>query len=258
MEENFTGLEEKIFRYFLNDLECYASGKLRRDNFEDVFKSWTENRLGSPLFFNRYVNDFFYPELGITDKDLLIVTRQNKLSFKNYIIGIMNKFDVESYLMVDKIFNFTESEEDEELDAENIGEDTILAAKQLAIKAMSGVDDIDLSGMDSNELDLMMAKLSQREEGEGEEGEQTSQDTQEDKEEEIINNEFGTENLDVENLSDEDKEKLLYGKDSMEEKLQFIVGKFKESKAVRLICKCTGMNLDESKIVYDDIFKEIG
>lgn len=250
MEENFTGLEEQIFRYFLNDLECYASGKLRRDNFEEVFNSWKDDRLGSPLCFKRFVNDFFYPKLGITEKDLLIVTRQNKLSFKNYIIGIMNKFDVESYLMVDNIFNLTES------DNQLTNQEDLLAAKQLAIKAMSGIDNLNLNNMTSEELDSMMAKLTKNEVGAP--GEDTSQETQEEKEEKIINDHFGTENLDVENLSDEDKHKLLYGSDTMEEKLKFIVGKFKESKAVRLIQKCTDMNLDEAQIVYDDIYKEIG
>ena len=162
MEKNFTELEEKIFKYFLNDFECYATGKLRSDNLKEVFSDWVEDNLESKSFFHKSINEFFYPELNVSEEDLLISIRQNDLTFKDYIIGVMKKFDLESYLMKDNILNIREAEE-EVLDSqeEQSAEDIEAATKQVAIKDMLGVEDIDLSNLEPEELDNLMVKAAQ-------------------------------------------------------------------------------------------------
>lgn len=234
MDYNFTVLEEEIFRYFLNKLECYASNRVTEENFPEIFNDWANDKLDSPIYFNLYVNEFFEPKLHLTAKEILLAMRQSKLSFKDYILGIMKKFDVRSYLMVDNIFN--ESEETE------ASEEEMSAVKQLAIKKMLGVEDIDLSELDNEELDNVMVNAVENQED--------SDDTQQ--KIEAVKQKLGNEDINVDGLSDEELDAIL-NSETMEEKLNLIVSKYEEKTAIYLIHKYVGMNLDESKYVYDDL-----
>lgn len=231
MDYNFTVLEEEIFRYFLNKLECYASNKVTEENFPEIFNDWANDKLDSPIYFNLYVNEFFEPKLHLTAKEILLAMRQSKLSFKDYIIGIMKKFDVRSYLMVDNIFKESESSEEQ-----------TSAVKQLVINKLLGTDNIDLSQLDNEELDDVLVKAVENPE--------ESDDTEQKKD--AVRQKLGNENINVDGLSDEELDAIL-NSETMEEKLNLIVSKYEEKTAVYLIHKYVGMNMDESKYVYNDL-----
>lgn len=231
MDYNFTVLEEEIFRYFLNKLECYASNKVTEENFPEIFNDWANDKLDSPIYFNLYVNEFFEPKLHLTAKEILLAMRQSKLSFKDYIIGIMKKFDVRSYLMVDNIFKESESSEEQ-----------TSAVKQLVINKLLGTDDIDLSKLNNEELDDVLVKAVENPE--------ESDDIEQKKD--AVRQKLGNENINVDGLSDEELDTILNSK-TMEEKLNLIVSKYEEKTAVYLIHKYVGMNMDESKYVYNDL-----
>lgn len=231
MDYNFTVLEEEIFRYFLNKLECYASNKVTEENFPKIFNDWADDKLDSPIYFNLYVNEFFEPKLHLTAKEILLAMRQSKLSFKDYIIGIMKKFDVRSYLMVDNIFKESESSEEQ-----------TSAVKQLVINKLLGTDDIDLSQLDNEELDDVLVKAV--------ESPEESDDIEQKKD--AVRQKLGNENINVDGLSDEELDAIL-NSETMKEKLNLIVSKYEEKTAVYLIHKYVGMNMDESKYVYNDL-----
>lgn len=231
MDYNFTVLEEEIFRYFLNKLECYASNKVTEENFPEIFNDWANDKLDSPIYFNLYVNEFFEPKLHLTAKEILLAMRQSKLSFKDYIIGIMKKFDVRSYLMVDNIFKESESSEEQ-----------TSAVKQLVINKLLGTDNIDLSQLDNDELDDVLVKAVE-DPKEGDDIEQKK---------DAVRQKLGNENINVDGLSDEELDAIL-NSETMEEKLNLIVSKYEEKTAVYLIHKYVGMNMDESKYVYNDL-----
>lgn len=240
MDNNFTVLEELIFKYFLEKLECYASNKINSDNFSDVCNRWANEKLDSPVYFNMYINDFFEPELGISAKELLLTLKLNKLSFKDYIVGIMNKFDVKSQLEADKILK--------ESAAYEASDDEVEAAKQLAIQQMLGTEDIDLSNLSDEELDNVMAKTAINQ------SEEENTESEEDKKQ-LVAQKLGSENINVDGLTDEQLDAILSG-ESLHEKIHNIVVRFNEKTAIYCIHKYLGMNLEESKAVYNDAVKE--
>lgn len=231
MNYNFTVLEEEIFKYFLNKFECYASNKVTKDNFSEVLNNWANDKLNSPIYFNLYVNEFFDPVLHLTAKELLLAMKQNKLSFKDYIVGLMKKFDVRSYLMVDNIFKESESSEEQ-----------TSAVKQLVINKILGTDDIDLSQLNNEELDDVLVNAVDSSE--------ESDDVEQKKD--AVKQKLGNENINVDGLSDEELDAIL-NSETMEEKLNLIVSKYEEKTAIYLIHKYVGMNMEESKYVYNDL-----
>lgn len=94
-------LESKTFWYFLDELE-YFIGDKDYDSFEETLDDFCNNgNLTSTLRRNFYVDDFFKPEFGITLKTLLSILQENGCTFKDYIKNILVKNNAEKELVND-------------------------------------------------------------------------------------------------------------------------------------------------------------
>ena len=242
MNNTFRDLDRQIFKYFLKKLECYVSNKVNSDNFSELFNKWAEEKLNSPIYFNKYVNEFFGPELHIAPQELLLTLKLYKLSFKDYIVGIMNKFDVKSSLIADDVLRESE-------DTAQASEESVDAAKKLAIQQMLGTDKIDLSNVDSSELDNIMGNSMVNQ---AVEQDQTSEEDVRDQKKALLSQKLGSDNINVDGLSDEEIDALLSG-NTIHEKISNIVSKYSERTAIYYIHKYLGMNLRESASVYREV-----
>lgn len=225
-------MEELIFRYFLDNLEKYASVHMS----DDIMKDWSKSRLESPVWFNRYVNEFFSPELGVSAKELLSVLKQYKITFKDYIMGIMRKFNYEDALESEGLFL-------ESAQYEDASEDEVEDAKKQAIDNALGVE-MDLDNLSDDELDDLLVKVSNDEESDPEE---EKRDT--------VKSLLGNDSLDVDNLSDEDLQKIIDLK-SVNEKRDWILNSLKGNDLkVKALHEVVGFTLKESNmIVSGEIF----
>lgn len=219
-------MEELIFRYFLNNLENYASVHMS----DDLMKEWSHSRLESPVWFNRYVNEFFSPELGVSAKELLSVLKQYKLTFKDYIMGIMRKFNYEDALESEGLF--LESTQYEEASDDNVED-----AKKQAIDKALGVE-MDLDNLSDEELDSLLVKATNDKESDPEE-----------QKKDAVKSLLGNDDLNVDNLSDEDLQKIIDMK-SINEKRDWILNNIdNDDLKVKALHEVVGFTLKESKMI---------
>lgn len=225
-------MEELIFRYFLDNLEKYASVHMS----DDVMKDWSKSRLESPVWFNRYVNEFFSPELGVSAKELLSVLKQYKITFKDYIMGIMRKFNYEDALESEGLFL-------ESAQYEDASDDDVEDAKKQAIDKALGVE-MDLDNLSDEELDSLLVKATNDEESDPEE-----------QKKDAVKSLLGNDDLNVDSLSDEDIQKIIDLK-SVNEKRDWVLNNLKDNDLkVKTLHEAVGFTLKESKmIVSGEIF----
>jgi len=237
MNDDFNTMEELIFRYFLDNLERYVSTfKVNNNNFNEILNKWADNKLNSPVYFNQYMNEFFGPELNISARELLTVLKQNKITFKQYILGIMNKFDTKEYLKSDKLLN-------ESAIFEDASKQEVEDAKKMSIKHSLGVD-INLDNLNDDELDNLLVKTNNP--NEVEEPDETEQKKN------MVKSLLGNENLDVNNLSDEELQQII-DRQPVNEKVDYILSNIKDREMmIECLHKYVGFTLSEAKMVVDN------
>ena len=236
-------MEELIFRYFLQNLESYNSvHKSATCDFEELMADWSKDRLDSPIYFNRYINDFFLPELNISAKELLTTLKQERITFKEYILGIMNKFNVKKYMESDNLFTegvLSSSASDEEK----------ITAKQTAINTAVG-EDIDTSKLTNDELDDLLVKVTAPQEDNG-----GSEESEEEKKKGFLNDLLGK-TADKLNLSSDKINSLfdtITGEGDDDKKIECILQNANSrDRIIECLCKYVGFHKDEAEYIADE------
>lgn len=236
-------MEELIFRYFLQNLESYNSvHKSATCDFEELMADWSKDRLDSPIYFNRYINDFFLPELNISAKELLTTLKQERITFKEYILGIMNKFNVKKYMESDNLFTegvLSSSASDEEK----------IAAKQTAINTAVG-EDIDTSKLTNDELDDLLVKVTAPKENNG-----GSEESEEEKKKGFLNDLLGK-TADKLNLSSDKINSLfdtITGEGDDDKKIECILQNANgRDRIIECLCKYVGFHKDEAEYIANE------
>ena len=236
-------MEELIFRYFLQNLESYNSvHKSATCDFEELMADWSKDRLDSPIYFNRYINDFFLPELNISAKELLTTLKQERITFKEYILGIMNKFNVKKYMESDNLFTegvLSSSASDEEK----------ITAKQTAINTAVG-EDIDTSKLTNDELDDLLVKVTAPQEDNG-----GSEESEEEKKKGFLNDLLGK-TADKLNLSSDKINSLfdtITGEGDDDKKIECILQNANgRDRIIECLCKYVGFHKDEAEYIANE------
>ena len=236
-------MEELIFRYFLQNLESYNSvHKSATCDFEELMADWSKDRLDSPIYFNRYINDFFLPELNISAKELLTTLKQERITFKEYILGIMNKFNVKKYMESDNLFTegvLSSSASDEEK----------ITAKQTAINTAVG-EDIDTSKLTNDELDDLLVKVTAPKENNG-----GSEESEEEKKKGFLNDLLGK-TADKLNLSSDKINSLfdtITGEGDDDKKIECILQNANgRDRIIECLCKYVGFHKDEAEYIANE------
>ena len=236
-------MEELIFRYFLQNLESYNSvHKSATCDFEELMADWSKDRLDSPIYFNRYINDFFLPELNISAKELLTTLKQERITFKEYILGIMNRFNVKKYMESDNLFTegvLSSSASDEEK----------ITAKQTAINTAVG-EDIDTSKLTNDELDDLLVKVTAPKENNG-----GSEESEEEKKKGFLNDLLGK-TADKLNLSSDKINSLfdtITGEGDDDKKIECILQNANgRDRIIECLCKYVGFHKDEAEYIADE------
>lgn len=236
-------MEELIFRYFLQNLESYNSvHKSATCDFEELMADWSKDRLDSPIYFNRYINDFFLPELNISAKELLTTLKQERITFKEYILGIMNRFNVKKYMESDNLFTegvLSSSASDEEK----------IAAKQTAINTAVG-EDIDTSKLTNDELDDLLVKVTAPKENNG-----GSEESEEEKKKGFLNDLLGK-TADKLNLSSDKINSLfdtITGEGDDDKKIECILQNANgRDRIIECLCKYVGFHKDEAEYIANE------
>lgn len=237
-------MEELIFRYFLQNLESYNSvHKSATCDFEELMADWSKDRLDSPIYFNRYVNDFFLPELNISAKELLTTLKQEKVTFKEFILGLMAKFNVKKYMESDNLFTegvLSTSSSDEEK----------IAAKQTLINDAVG-EEIDTSKLDNDELDDLLVKVTAPKEDNG----GSEEENEEEKKKGFLSDLLGKA-ADKLNLTGDKINSLfdtITGEGDDDKKIECILQNANgRDRIIECLCKYVGFHKDEAEFIADE------
>lgn len=162
-------LEDKVFYYFLEELELSLDSN-NCNSLKEVLQKYSESEsLNSHIQMSYFVEKVLTPEFGITLRDLLSALKENKTTFKNYVMNIITKpeYKLQEALKKDG-YNFKEDllsalvgqsndNNGSMSPVENPDPDDV---KRKIIQKSLGNEDINLDDIKDEELDQLLARTT--------------------------------------------------------------------------------------------------